>query len=294
MRINQVKKAVIPAAGFGTRLFPATKVVKKELFPIIDRDGKAKPVIQVIVEEAVSAGIEEIGIVTQPEDTKVFADYFQTVPSQELFAKLSPENQEYTRYLQQLGNRITILTQDKQEGYGHAVFCAKSWVKDEPFLLMLGDHIYSSAINISCTQQLLDVYETVNHSVLGLTLMPAETISKAGCVTGKWQELNSILTLTEIYEKPTLEYARQNLRLEGMEEDNFLCVFGLYVLTPKIFDLLSENIDKNFRERGEFQLTSCLEKLRQIEGMTGYIIQGKSFDIGLPDCYRQTMIDFRI
>ncbi|MDJ0618088.1 MAG: UTP--glucose-1-phosphate uridylyltransferase [Calothrix sp. MO_192.B10] len=292
MRINQVKKAVIPAAGFGTRLFPATKVVKKELFPIIDRDGKAKPVIQVIVEEAVSAGIEEIGIVTQPEDTKVFADYFQTVPSKELFAKLSPENQEYSRYLQQLGNRITILTQDKQEGYGHAVFCAKSWVKDEPFLLMLGDHIYSSAINISCTRQLLDVYETVNHSVLGLTLMPAETISKAGCVTGKWQELNSILTLTEIYEKPTLEYARQNLRVEGMEEDNFLCVFGLYVLTPKIFDLLGDNIHNNLRERGEFQLTSCLEKLRQIEGMTGYIIQGKSFDIGLPDCYRQTMIDF--
>ena len=99
MRINQVKKAVIPAAGFGTRLFPATKVVKKELFPIIDRDGKAKPVIQVIVEEAVSAGIEEIAIVTQPEDTKVFADYFQVKPHPELFKKLSPKNQEYSQYL---------------------------------------------------------------------------------------------------------------------------------------------------------------------------------------------------
>ncbi|WP_088243328.1 UTP--glucose-1-phosphate uridylyltransferase [Calothrix rhizosoleniae] len=292
MQINQVKKAVIPAAGFGTRLFPATKVVKKELFPIIDRDGRAKPVIQVIVEEAISAGIAEIAIVTQPEDKEVFADYFQTLPHPSLFAKLSPENQEYSRYLQDLGSKITILTQDRQEGYGHAVFCAQEWVKDEPFLLMLGDHIYSSDSNKSCTKQILNVYEQVNCSVLGLTIMPGETISKAGCATGKWQELSSILTLTQIYEKPTLEYARQNLRVEGMKDDDFLCVFGLYILTPKIFDLLGENISNNFREKGEFQLTSCLEKLRQLEGMAGYIIQGKCFDIGMPDCYRQTMIDF--
>ncbi len=292
MGTNQVKKAVIPAAGFGTRLFPATKVVKKELFPIIDRDGRAKPVIQAIVESAVNGGIEEIGIVTQPEDKEVFADYFQKVPHQELLRKLSLENQEYSRYLQSLGSRITILAQDKQEGYGHAVFCAKEWVKDEPFLLMLGDHVYSSNINISCTKQILNVYEKVNRSVLGLTITPGEAISKAGCATGTWQELDSILNLTQIYEKPTLEYARQNLQVEGIEVDNFLCVFGLYVLTPKIFDLLGENIHNDFREKGEFQLTSCLEKLRQLEGMAGCIIQGKCFDIGMPDCYRQTMIDF--
>ena len=97
---NRIKKAVIPAAGFGTRLFPATKIVKKELFPIIDRDGRAKPVIQAIVEEAVKGGIEEIGIVTQPDDKEIFASYFRNPPEPKLFNKLSQENQEYCLYLQ--------------------------------------------------------------------------------------------------------------------------------------------------------------------------------------------------
>ncbi|HEY9905300.1 MAG TPA: sugar phosphate nucleotidyltransferase, partial [Candidatus Sericytochromatia bacterium] len=147
---RKVRKAVIPAAGFGTRLFPATKVVKKELFPIIDRDGRAKPVILAIVEEAISAGIEEVGIVVQKSDRQVFEDFFKAPPKEELFNKLSLENQEYSRYLQDLGSKITILTQDEQEGFGHAVFCANQWVNDEPFLLLLGDHLYTSDTEISC------------------------------------------------------------------------------------------------------------------------------------------------
>ncbi|ARV58760.1 UTP--glucose-1-phosphate uridylyltransferase [Nostocales cyanobacterium HT-58-2] len=294
MQQNKVKKAVIPAAGFGTRLFPATKVVKKELFPIIDKDGRAKPVILAIVEEAISAGIEEVGIVVQSSDKEIFADFFKNPPNKELFNKLSPQNQEYSKYLQELGCRITILTQDEQEGYGHAVFCAKEWVKDEPFLLMLGDHVYSSEIEKSCASQVIDVYEQVNQSVVGLTVMPANIIHKAGCVTGIWHSLNSLLSLTQVYEKPTIEYARQYLRVEGMVNDEFLCIFGLYVLTPKIFDFLEEHIKQNFRERGEFQLTSCLDRLLQEQGMTGYVVKGKCFDTGLPDAYWQTMIDFRI
>ncbi|WP_375479528.1 sugar phosphate nucleotidyltransferase [uncultured Nostoc sp.] len=292
MQKNQVRKAVIPVAGFGTRLFPATKVVKKELFPIIDRDGRAKPVILAIIEEAISAGIAEVGIVVQPDDKKIFADLLKNPPKKELLQKLSPENQEYSRYLEDLGSRITILLQEKQLGYGHAVFCAKDWVQDEPFLLMLGDHIYASDIEKSCARQVLDVYEQVNQNVVGLTTMPAEIIHKAGCITGVWQELNSILSVTQLYEKPTIEYAQQHLRVEGMSENDFLGIFGLYLLTPKIFDFLAEHINQNFRERGEFQLTSCLEKLRQEEGMTGYVVKGKCFDTGLPDAYRQTMIDF--
>ena len=293
MQKNKVRKAVIPVAGFGTRLFPATKVVKKELFPIIDRDGRAKPVILAIIEEAISAGITEVGIVVQPDDKEIFADFLKNPPKKELFDKLSPQNQEYSRYLENLGSRITILLQEEQLGYGHAVFCAKDWVQNEPFLLMLGDHIYASDIEKSCTRQVLDVYEQVNQNVIGLTTMPAEIIHQAGCVTGVWQELNSILSVTQLSEKPTIEYAQQHLRVEGMSENNFLCIFGLYLLTPKIFDFLAEHINQNFRERGEFQLTSCLEKLRQEEGMTGYVVKGKCFDTGLPDAYRQTMIDFR-
>jgi len=293
MQKDKIRKAVIPAAGFGTRLFPATKVVKKELFPIIDRDGRAKPVIQVIVEEATNAGIEEVGIVVQAGDRSLFENFFKSPIKNELFNKLSPQNQEYSQYLQDLGNRITILTQEEQEGYGHAVFCAKEWVKDEPFLLMLGDHIYSSDTEKSCAGQVLDIYEKVNQNVIGLTTMPAEIIHKAGCVTGGWQDSNSMLTVTQVCEKPGIEYARKHLRVEGMAEDQFLCIFGLYVLTPKIFDYLEEHISNNIRERGEFQLTSCLDRLRQEEGMTGYVVKGQCFDTGLPDTYRQTMIDFR-
>jgi len=289
----KVRKAVIPAAGFGTRLFPATKVVKKELFPIIDRDGRAKPVIMAIVEEAISGGIEEVGIVVQKGDRALFEDFFKAPPTKELFNKLSPQNQEYSQYLQDLGSRITILTQDEQEGYGHAVFCAKEWVKDEPFLLMLGDHVYSSDTENSCSSQVLDVYEQVNQSVVSLTTMPAEILDQAGCVTGVWQESSSILSVTQLSEKPDIEYARKHLRVEGMAEDQFLCMFGLYVLTPKIFDYLEEHINNNIRERGEFQLTSGLDRLCQEEGMTGYLVKGRCFDTGLPDAYLQTMIDFR-
>ena len=290
---NRIKKAVIPAAGFGTRLFPATKVVKKELFPIIDKDGRAKPVIQVIVEEAVKGGIEEIGIVTQPDDKEIFASYFENPPEPKLFNKLSQEQKEYCQYLQDLGSKITFLAQDKQEGYGHAVFCAKEWVGDESFLLMLGDHIYSSDAEKSCVGQVLQVYEQVNQNVIGLNSLPAEMIHKAGCITGVWQEINpSILEVTQIYEKPTIEYAKQNLRVEGMAEDEFLCIFGLYALNKNIFDFLEEHINRDFREKGEFQLTSCLEKLRKAEGMVGLVVDGKTFDIGMPNVYRQTMIDF--
>lgn len=293
MQKDKIGKAIIPAAGFGTRLFPATKAIKKEFFPIIDQDGRAKPVILAIVEEAISAGIEEVGIVVQPGDRALFEDFFKAPPKKELFNKLSPQNQEYSQYLQDLGKKITILTQDEQEGYGHAVFCAKSWVKDQPFLLMLGDHVYSSDIEKSCASQVLEIYEKVNKSVVGLTTMPAEILYQAGCVTGTWQESNTMLSLTQLSEKPNIDYARKYLRVEGMADDQFLCIFGLYVLTPKIFDCLQEHISNNFRERGEFQLTSCLDKLCQAEGMTGYVVKGKCFDTGLPDAYRQTMIDFR-
>ncbi|MCF4968444.1 sugar phosphate nucleotidyltransferase [Nostoc sp. CMAA1605] len=293
MLINQIKKAVIPAAGFGTRLFPATKVVKKELFPIIDETGRAKPVILAIVEEAISAGVTEVGIVVQPDDVEIFANLFHNPPTPELWQKLSPSNQEYSQYLQELGKKVVLLTQQEQEGYGHAVFCAKEWVQNEPFLVMLGDHVYKSDIDKSCTRQLIEIYQQVNQSVVSLTTMSAEIIGKAGCVAGVWQELNSLLTITQLAEKPSIDYARQHLRVEGMAKDEFLCVFGLYVLTPKIFDFLAQSIEENSRYRGEFQLTTCLDKLCQAEGMTGYVIQGKCFDTGLPDTYRQTLIDFR-
>jgi UTP--glucose-1-phosphate uridylyltransferase len=291
--VHKIKKAVIPAAGFGTRLFPTTKVVKKELFPVIDKDGRAKPVILLIIEEAISAGIEEIIIVVQPDDKPIFKKLFKRPPSATLFEKLSPENQKFSKYLVDIGDRITVVTQTQQEGYGHAVYCAKDWVGNEPFLLMLGDHIYSSKIQKSCARQVLEMYQQVNHSVIGLNTVNSEFLHKVGCVTGTWQKQNSSISINQIAEKPSLDYAQSNLHMEGLADDKFLSIFGLYALTPTIFDCLEADINNNVRFKGEFQLTTCLDVLHQRENMTGYLVEGTCFDIGIPDAYLQTLNDFR-
>jgi UTP-glucose-1-phosphate uridylyltransferase len=290
---RRVRKAVIPAAGFGTRLFPATKAIKKELFPVIDRDGRAKPVILAIVEEALSAGVEEVCILVQQADREIFEEIFRAPPPIGHFNKLSRADQEYCSYLMDIGGRITFIAQEAQEGFGHAVFCAREWVGDEPFLLLLGDHLYAAAGDPSCARQILDVYERVGTSVVGLKVTRAEDIHNFGCVTGTWREPGSVLFVTEFREKPELDYAREHLHVDGMEDDEFLTVFGQYVLEPRVFEYLDEHITHNVRERGEFQLTSCLDRVRREDGFTGYVVKGKRFDIGLPDAYRRTVIDFR-
>lgn len=290
---RSIRKAVIPAAGFGTRLFPASKAIKKELFPVIDRSGRAKPVIQIIVEEAVNAGIEEVCIVIQKADREIFEEFFCVPPTIENYNKLSREDQKYSDFLLDLGQKITFITQETQDGFGHAVHCAKEWVGGEPFLLMLGDHIYASDMEIPCARQILDVYEKINRSVVGFKVTPEDEIKKFGCVTGVWEKDGGILSITEFSEKPEPEYAREHLRVEGITENHFLTIFGQYVLSPKIFEYLEENILHNLRERGEFQLTSCLDRLRREDGFSGILVKGKRFDIGAPDAYRQSLIEFR-
>jgi UTP-glucose-1-phosphate uridylyltransferase len=290
---RRVRKAVIPAAGFGTRLFPATKAVKKELFPVVDHSGRAKPVILSIVEEALSAGIEEVCILVQSEDRKLFEEIFCMPPPIEHFNRLSKEDQDYCEYLMDIGHRITFIAQDVQEGFGHAVYCAREWVGDEPFLLLLGDHLYASDGEQSCARQLLNVYEQHGQSVVGVKVTPAPDLHHFGCVTGVWVDPERTLSITEFAEKPDEEYARGHLHVDGMADDDFLTVFGQYVLKPKIFDYLEEHIRLNIRERGEFQLTSCLDRLRQEDGFTGHVVQGRRFDIGLPDAYRETLLGFR-
>jgi UTP--glucose-1-phosphate uridylyltransferase len=290
--MSKVKKAIIPAAGFGTRMFPATKVIKKELLPIVDRDGRVKPIILKIVEEAIASGILEIAIIVQQDDVAIFQEFFQAPPKAELLAKLSPENRQYSEYLQELGQHITFLVQKEQEGFGHAVFCAKEWINDEPFLLLLGDHVYHTEENLSCGGQLLEVFAQTNSSVVGLTVMSEEIIHKAGCVTGVWQQPNSILEITKLHEKPELAYAKAHLHVSGMPESDFLGVFGMYVLKATIFQHLEAEITNNLRYKGEFQLTTCLDSLREAQGMIGYLVKGTYFDVGMPQFYRQTISDF--
>jgi len=290
---QKVRKALIPAAGFGTRLFPAAKATKKELFPIVDRDGIAKPAILLIVEEALDAGIEEVIIIIQQEDLDDFRSFFNVQVSIENYNKLPRQFQDYSRRILEIGRSVKFVFQQMQDGFGHAVYCAREAIGDEPFLLMLGDHLYRSNIDRSCAQQLLDAYQQHGTSVVGLRRTPEDMIGNFGTVGGVWLEDNSLLSITEFAEKPTLDYARTNLRVPGLKDDEYLTVFGQYIIKPQLFELLEENIANNVRERGEFQLTSALDQLRRQDGFMGQVIDGKRFDIGLPDYYLNTLQEFR-
>ena len=290
---RKVRKALIPAAGFGTRLFPATKATKKELFPVIDRDGVAKPAILFIVEEALNAGIEEVIIVVQENDLADFQSFFNAQISIENYNKLPRHFQEYAHRLLEVGRHITFVTQTAQEGFGHAVYCAREAIGNEPFLLMLGDHLYRSNTDRSCAQQLLDVYHEHGVSVVGLRRTPESQIAAFGTVTGIWLEADRLLNLTEFAEKPTADYAREHLFISGLPEGEYLTLFGQYIIKPQIFGYLEEHINNNVRERGEFQLTSCLDRMRQEDGFQGVVIDGRRFDIGLPEHYLETLRTFR-
>lgn len=289
---QRVRKALIPAAGFGTRLFPATKAAKKELFPIIDRDGIAKPAILLIVEEALAAGIEEVIIIVQPDDLDDFRRFFNTQVSIENYNKLPRNFQEYARRILEIGRRVQFVTQPTQEGFGHAVYSARQAIGNEPFLLMLGDHLYRSTTEVSCAQQLLDAYQLHGSNVLGLRRTPEEQIGNFGTIAGVWLKPEEILSVTEFAEKPTIDYARSALRVPGLQDGEYLTVFGQYVIKPKLFEYLEEHIRNNVRERGEFQLTSALDRLRQEDGFLGLVMNGKRFDIGLPQYYLETLKTF--
>ena len=290
---TRVRKALIPAAGFGTRLFPASKATKKELFPIVDRDGIAKPAILLIVEEALSAGIEEIYIIIQPSDLDDFKSFFNTQVSIENYNKLPRPFQEYSKHLLEIGERVHFIFQQFQEGFGHAVYCAREAIGDEPFLLYLGDHIYRSNTEKTCSQQLIEAYNQYNTSIVGIKHTPEAQIANFGTVSGAWIEPDRLLNVTEFAEKPTIDYARSYLHVPEMPESEYLTVFGQYIIKPQIFSYLEEHIKNNVRERGEFQLTSTLERLRQEEGFLGLMIDGKRFDIGLPDFYLETLQAYR-
>ena len=289
----KVRRAVIPAAGFGTRLFPATKATKKELFPIIDRDGIAKPAILLIVEEALEAGIEEIIIIVQENDLEEFRSFFKSQITIENFNKLPRNFQDYSRRILDMGRHVTFVLQTAQEGFGHAIYCTREAVGNEPFLLMLGDHLYRSNTEKSCAQQLLEAYQLHGFNLVGLRRTPEDQIANFGTVAGVWIEPELVLNVTEFAEKPTADYARSNLRVPGLPEHEYLTVFGQYIIKPQIFEYLEEHIKNNVRERGEFQLTSALDRLRQEDGFLGLMMDGKRFDIGLPEYYLETLKNYR-
>jgi len=287
-----IKKAVITAAGKGTRHYPATNAVQKELFPLVDRDGITKPALQIIAEEALHAGIEEICIIAQPGVKEKFISHFQGMADNEKsFFTDKPWAYDQSAILERLRKKITYVEQKTQEGFGHAVYCAKEWAGSEPFLLLLGDHLYISNRDESCIVQLMHGYETHQQTVFGLKSTPAEQIHLFGTATG--DRITSdppAYRLIRVSEKPDILFAQKHLAVSGLPKNQFLCFFGMYLFTPVIFSILGEHVKKNIREKGEIGLTMAISELIEKEGAVGLEIDGKRLDMGTPMGYIETQL----
>src|SRR5437016_749438 len=261
--MSRVSKAVITAAGLGTRHYPATATIQKELFPLVDRDGTTRPTIQIILEEAVESGIEEICVVTSPGSTEQYRNHFRALPENiASYFRGKGWALEESEKLEDLGRRITYVVQEKQEGYGHAVYCAREFVGDEPFLLLLGDHVYISTAKKPCSRQLLDVYSEYECAVSGVQRTPEDLLHLFGTLTGHRIATGpDVYEVSAIKEKPTIEYAEEHLRTAGLSRGQYLCFFGMHIFSPSIFPALEYHIRNNIRERGEIQLTSSQDLL---------------------------------
>ena len=197
----------------------------------------------------------------------------------------------YCQRLAELGERITLIAQTEQSGFGHAVFCARDWVGDEPFLLMLGDHLYTSDTEEPCAHQLLNAFEANGRkSIVGVYQADVADVCHYGTVAGTWTgDGQRVLQVSELAEKPSVDYARSSLVTPDLPPDTFLCIYGQYVLTPTVFQHLVLEIEADMREGGEIQLTTALESLRRDEGVLGYRIEGQHYDTGLPGPYVRTL-----
>ena len=286
-----IQRAVIPIAGYGTRLFPATKAVPKALFPIIAQDGIAKPIIQLIIEEALTAGVEEVCLVAQPQQVEPIADYFSGTVADAIREKAELAAQ--ADRLEEIGGRLHFAIQAEPEGFGHAIYCAKDFAAGEPVMILLGDHLYISESNVSCAKQLADVYTQVGQSVTSLDLCHESELSLNGIVHGSPStESSRLFALAQISEKPTVEFAQEHLRVEGIPEEQYLCNFGIDLLNPLLFDILDYNYRHQIVTHGEIQLRDAMSEMIKQEGMYGYRVAGKRYDTGNPQDLLKTVNAF--
>lgn len=266
-----VKKAVIPAAGLGTRFLPATKAQPKEMLPIVD-----KPTLQYIIEEAVASGVEEILIITG-RNKKSIEDHFDK--SVEL--ELELENKGKTDLLEivrSISNMVNIhyIRQKEPKGLGDAIYCARYFIGDEPFAIMLGDDMVDNGQGPPCLKQLIDAYEVHNASILGVQEVDKENTDKYGIIDG--QKLSdNIYKVKALVEKPDPDQAPSNV-----------AILGRYIITPQIFDILGQiPPGKN----GEIQLTDALEILKDKEDMYAYVFEGRRYDLGDKLGFLQATVD---
>ena len=256
--VMKVRKAIIPAAGLGTRFLPATKAQPKEMLPIVD-----KPTIQYIIEEAVASGIEEILIITG-RNKKSIEDHFDKSVELELELEKSGK-MEMLEMVRNISDMVDIhyIRQKEPKGLGHAIHCAKSFVGNEPFAVMLGDDVVDN--DVPCLKQLMDCYDEYKTTILGVQEVAPENVNKYGIVNGIHIE-DKVYKVKDLVEKPSIEEAPSNI-----------AILGRYIITPKIFKIL-ENTKPG--KGGEIQLTDALKTLVENEAMYAYNFNGRRYDVG--------------
>ncbi len=268
----KVKKAIIPAAGLGTRFLPATKAQPKEMLPVVD-----KPTIQYIVEEAIASGIEEILIITG-RNKKSIEDHFDKSIELELELERSGKA-ELLELVRDISDMVDIhyIRQKEPRGLGHAIHCAKTFVGNEPFAVLLGDDIVDS--ETPCLKQLIDCYSEYKTTILGVQTVANENVSKYGIVDGIHIE-DRVYKVKDLVEKPSVEEAPSNV-----------AILGRYIITPEIFNIL-ENTKPG--KGGEIQLTDALKTLISKEAMYAYNFEGKRYDVGDKLGFLQATIEFAL
>jgi UTP--glucose-1-phosphate uridylyltransferase len=293
----KIRKAVIPIAGLGTRLFPASHACKKEFFPVVGPDGIARPLVHYQITDLIDVGIEEICIIVRPGEERMVIDYLQG-PGDSYTKRLEkyPDLLQEAERMQAALKRVSFAVQERQEGYGHAVYQSNAFANGEPILLCLGDHLFRRG-GESCHSRLLQAYEMCGgKSVSAVNRIHAGDLKGYGTIAGKRRQATpDLIDVTHIVEKPSIEVARKELRVDGLGSDEFLGWFGMHALSPSIYDILEKMITRDMRQQGEIQLTYSQELQRQREGYCALEMRdGKRFDFGTPQDFVKSVTEFAV
>ncbi len=289
-----VRKAIIPVAGFGTRLYPASRALKKDFFPIPDKDGQVKPVILILLEELVNSGIEDICLVLgSEEEREKYREFFETPLSEEHLRKLKPEMQAYENHILTIGKKLHYVYQKEKRGFGHAVYQAVDFADNEPVLLLLGDTLYRSETDKPCARQLIEKFEKQKRLTVSIHPIPLEEVWHYGILTGTWTDDDETeLDIIRMTEKPDVAFAENHLGVTCKDGSmRYMSVFGQYVLTPEVFEQLREDIETTDVSK-EVELTSALDKVREKTGMSGVRLQGRMFDMGNYEAFRKCVAEY--
>ena len=271
----KVKKAIITAAGRGSRSSSASDAVQKAMLPIVDRDGLTKPVLQIIAEEAIASGIDEVCVVSAPDDESYYRRHFAALAD-------SAPAEDRSRGVGDLLRRLRFVVQEEPRGYGHAVWCARDYAGDEPVLLLLSDHLYISREPRRCARQLLDLAEGEACTVSAVQSTREHLIHQYGTIQGKrHHDRADVYTVDEVIEKPNPTLAELRLQIPGLRAGHYLCYFGMHVLMPSVFDVLQDLVGRDLRESGSIQLTTALNTLARREKYLAIETRGARHNLGV-------------